>query len=86
MFFWRDHVGNEVDLLIERADVLWPVEFKSGATFQPDWLKALHAWARHAAGARQGQPMLISASPGNRSMNDELTAHWRDAVGVLAGL
>jgi uncharacterized protein len=37
LYFWRDHIGNEVDLLIERAGELWPVEMKSGATFQPEW-------------------------------------------------
>jgi hypothetical protein len=85
LFFWRDNVGNEVDLLIERAGVLWPVEFKSGATFQPEWLKALHAWARHAAGARQGQGMLISAAPGNRVAQGVMCAQWRDAAAALVG-
>ena len=32
-YFWRDKIGNEVDLLIERGGILTPVEFKSGATF-----------------------------------------------------
>jgi uncharacterized protein len=44
MYFWHDNIGNEVDLLIERAGVLQPVEFKSGATFQPEWLRCLHVW------------------------------------------
>jgi predicted AAA+ superfamily ATPase len=85
LFFWRDNVGNEVDLLIERAGVLWPVEFKSGATLQVEWLKALHAWARHAAGARQGQSMLISAAPGNRVESGVMCAEWRDAARALGG-
>lgn len=83
MFFWRDNVGNEVDLLIERAGVLWPVEFKSGATFQPEWLRALHVWARHAASARQGQAMLISAAPGVRRVDGVTCAPWRDAASAL---
>jgi uncharacterized protein len=83
LYFWRDNVGNEVDLLIERAGVLWPVEFKSGATFQGEWLKALHAWARHAAGARQGNAMLVSAAPGNRTVEGTMAAYWRDALRTL---
>jgi uncharacterized protein len=83
-YFWRDNIGNEVDLLIENAGVLQPVEFKSGATFQLAWLKSLHTWQRHAAQARQVQPLLISGVPGNQQLQGVGLAHWRDAVGVLA--
>jgi hypothetical protein len=78
--FWRDNTGNEVDLLIDRAGELWPVEMKSGATMQRDWLRGLHTWQRHAASARQGLPMLISAAPGNFSYEGVVVAHWRDAL------
>lgn len=78
--FWRDNTGNEVDLLVERAGELWPVEMKSGATMQRDWLRGLHTWQRHAAAARQGAPMLISAAPGNFSYEGVAVAHWRDAL------
>lgn len=84
-YFWRDHIGNEVDLLIERAGTLWPVEMKSGATFQPAWLQGLHTWQRHAAAARQGEPMLICGAPGNQRLQGVGVAHWRDALSALAG-
>jgi predicted AAA+ superfamily ATPase len=83
MFFWRDNIGNEVDLLIERAGVLQPVEFKSGATFQGEWLRALHTWQRHAAAARQGEPLLVCGAPGNQRLQGVGVAHWRDALRVL---
>jgi hypothetical protein len=82
-FFWRDNIGNEVDLLIDRAGTLQPVEFKSGATFQPEWLKPLHTWQRHAAGARQAEPLLISSAPGNQRLQGIGVAHWRAAVLAL---
>ncbi|MBP6902706.1 MAG: ATP-binding protein [Burkholderiaceae bacterium] len=84
-YFWRDNIGNEVDLLIERAGVLQPVEFKSGATFQPEWLKPLHTWQRHAAAAAQAEPLLISAAPGNQRVQGVGLVHWRDALRQLAG-
>lgn len=82
-YFWRDNIGNEVDLLIERDGVLWPVEFKSGATFQGAWLQPLQTWQRHAAAATQGQPLLISAVPGNQRLQGIGLAHWRDALLAL---
>lgn len=84
MYFWRDNTGNEVDLLIERAGELWPVEMKSGATFQPEWLRGLHTWQRHAAAARQGVPMLISAAPGTGLQQGVMTAEWAPALMALA--
>jgi predicted AAA+ superfamily ATPase len=84
LWFWRDNIGNEVDLLIERAGVLWPIEMKSGATFQDEWLRGLHTWERHARAARRGTAMLISAVPGNLLRQDLATAHWRDAMLALS--
>ncbi len=85
-YFWRDNIGNEVDLLIERAGTLWPVEFKSGATFQPEWLKSLHTWQRHAAQAVQGEPLLVCGAPGNQRLQGVGVAHWRDALGMLGAI
>ena len=84
-YFWRDNIGNEVDLLIERAGTLWPVEMKSGATFQSAWLHSLHTWQRHAAQARQGEPLLINGAPGNQRLQGVGVAHWRDALQALSG-
>jgi len=83
LYFWRDHIGNEVDLLIERAGELWPVEMKSGATFQPEWLKGLHTFSRHAAAAPRGTPLLISDVPGHGMHSGAMLAHWRKALDML---
>ena len=82
-YFWRDNIGNEVDLLIEQSGRLWPVEFKSGATFQPTWLASLHTWQRHAAAAAQGEPLLVCGAPGNQRLQGVGVAHWRDALLAL---
>jgi predicted AAA+ superfamily ATPase len=83
LYFWRDNIGTEIDLLIERAGQLWPVEMKSGATFNPDWLRALQTWQRHAAQAVQGEPLLICAAPGHFSHLGVQVANWREALGML---
>lgn len=44
--FWRDQTGNEVDLLIEEAGRLYPVEIKSGATVKSASLEGLQRWSR----------------------------------------
>jgi uncharacterized protein len=83
LYFWRDNIGNEVDLLIERAGELWPVEMKSGATFHAEWLRGLLTWQRHAAQARQGTALLVSAAPGHHLRSGVQTMQWREAVSGL---
>ena len=39
--FFRDNVGNEVDLIIEKARNLIAIEIKAGKTFSADWFKGL---------------------------------------------
>lgn len=80
LYFWRDNIGNEIDLLIERAGELWPVEMKSGATFQPDWLRGLHTWTRHAAAARRGMGLLVSGVPGHFEHQGVMCVEWREAL------
>ena len=37
LFFWRDNVGHEVDVVFETAAGLQAIEIKSGTTFARDW-------------------------------------------------
>ncbi len=48
LFFWRDKTGHEVDLLIEEAGELFPVEIKSGQTIATDMFDSLKWWCRLA--------------------------------------
>ncbi len=58
LFFWRDHRGNEVDLLIEQGDRLVPVEIKSGETLNEDFLRGLRYFDHLQKGKAQ-QGILI---------------------------
>lgn len=45
LYFWRSHVGQEVDVVAEHGDRLLPVEAKSGSTLVPEWLANLEKWS-----------------------------------------
>ncbi len=51
LYFWRDNVGHEVDMLFEAGVRLQAVEIKSGATFVTDWLTAARKWQSFAGEA-----------------------------------
>ena len=44
LYFWRSVDGFEVDLLVETADTIFPVEFKLSATISSRHLSSLSAW------------------------------------------
>ncbi len=53
LYFWRDSKGHEVDVLMEKADKLLPIEIKSGQTVAGDFfenLKKFQSIARHVVG------------------------------------
>lgn len=41
LYFFRDNVGNEIDLLIEKARNVFGIEIKAGKTVNSDWFKGL---------------------------------------------
>ncbi len=43
-YFWRDRAGHEIDLLIETADQLIPVQIKSGQTITSDFFRSINDW------------------------------------------
>ncbi len=48
LFYFRDNVGNEVDVVIRRGNALVPVEIKSSSTFNPEYLKGIVYFRRVA--------------------------------------
>ena len=78
VYYWRDNIGNEIDVLIEQGDGLTLVEVKSGQTFQSEWLRGLDTVARHI-----GQPVkraLVYGGDTRQSRGDIGVLGWRDLV------
>ena len=44
-FFWRDHKGLEVDLIIDQGQKITPVEIKSGSTVNSTYFDSLRKFA-----------------------------------------
>ncbi len=76
LYFWRDHIGNEVDLLLDQAGTLTPIEIKSGATLSTSLYDSLKRFT-HIAGSGIPRGHLIYG--GDRSVGrQEGPAHsWR---------
>jgi predicted AAA+ superfamily ATPase len=44
LYFWRDQLGNEVDLLIHEGVYGFPLEFKLAQTYHSDFKKGIEKW------------------------------------------
>jgi len=49
LFFWRDNVGTEIDVVYEEGLAIRSVEIKSGKTFTTDFTSGLEKWMRYSA-------------------------------------
>jgi len=48
IYFFRDHVGNEVDMILDYGNALYSVEVKSAETISTDFLKGLNYYKKLA--------------------------------------
>ena len=75
--FWRDHRGNEIDLILNTGGGAIPVEIKSGATVASTFFKGLRYWQSIAPDPHPG----VLAYGGDQSYRREGAAvvswrHW----------
>ncbi len=84
LYFYRDHVGNEVDLILDYGSQLVSVEIKSGKTISTDYFKGLNYY--HALCRDKNDKRLVIYA-GNQSMKYkdidvyayfDLTKVWND--------
>jgi predicted AAA+ superfamily ATPase len=46
LYFWRNNLGDEIDVIIDQGTYLAPVEIKSGETLNPDYFQGLKKWKK----------------------------------------
>lgn len=77
LYFWRDNVGHEMDLLYETPEGLQAVEIKSGVTFASDWLRGPEKWLSFA-GAEALPPLLVFGGEGAYQRGSCQVMGWRE--------
>lgn len=81
IFFWRDNVGHEVDVVFETAAGLQAVEVKSGTTFSADWPDAVQKWTSFAGGLA-AQPAIVFGGQGRYERQGCRVLGWRELAGT----
>lgn len=78
LYFWRDNVGHEIDILAENGDRLFPVEIKSGRTITPEYFKNLLFW-QSISGQNRGAVVYAGEMKQERS-NGISVLPWRKMI------
>jgi hypothetical protein len=58
LFFWRDNVGIEIDVLIEQGEKLIAAEIKSGQTVTKDYFSSLGKWSKYSGSSPEFQYII----------------------------
>ncbi len=65
-YYWRDNTGHEIDLLIEHAGQIFPMEIKSSQTLKTDFFKTLEFFQK-ISGTPTEQSFLVYAGTENQN-------------------
>lgn len=76
LYFFRDNVGNEVDILLEYGASVRPVEIKLGKTINDDFFKGLRYYKKISR-QKCAQPALIYGGESNQRRSDFLVLSYR---------
>lgn len=83
LYFWRDNVGHEIDLLYETPRGLQAIEIKSGGTFADDWLGPCRVWTKFAADEAL-EPILVFGGDQSHERENCRVVSWRALGGTAA--
>ncbi len=76
IYFWRDHKGNEVDLIVQFGNQLIPIEIKAGKTKKGDYFNGLNYW-RKLSDTPPNRSYVIYAGDEDFKTSDGLLISWK---------
>jgi len=78
LFYWRDKTGHEIDLIVDNAGNLLPIEIKSGKTINNDFFKNIDYWCRLSN--EKKSILLYSGNEYQKRTNGTEVYNWRKYI------
>lgn len=78
LFYWRDKTGHEIDLIVDNAGKLLPIEIKSGKTIHSEFFKNLDYWMK-LSGEKKAMLLYAGKEIQTRSAGT-LVKPWRSVL------
>ena len=83
VYFFRDHIGNESDLILDYGSEIYSVEIKSSATFNYDFLKGLNYYQKIAQD-KNTKRFLVYAGDHSYETNGVSIYSYKDLAKLFA--
>jgi len=80
LFYFRDNIGNEIDLICDHGIHIAPVEIKSGQTVSRDFFKGLKYFSKLTETAMK--PCLVYGGDSTFKQQGIRVTSWRDLTRV----
>ena len=77
LYFWRDKTGNEIDVLLDQGDTLFPIEIKSGQTVTKDYFKNLVRYMAYAGNEATYSALIYAGTKGQEREKTNVIG-WKD--------
>lgn len=76
LYFWRNNIGDEIDVILEQGSKLQPIEIKSAQTIAPQFISGLNKWMG-IAGESALPPQLIYGGTESMTRNGVQILSWQ---------
>jgi len=76
LYYWRDKTGHEIDVIIDNAGKLIPIEIKSGKTTHSEFFKNIDYWC-NLSGVKHSF-LLYGGSQTQKRSNGQSILNWRN--------
>ncbi|HOT89409.1 MAG TPA: DUF4143 domain-containing protein, partial [Bacteroidales bacterium] len=80
LFYWRDKAGHEIDLIIDNAGKLLPIEIKSGKSINSDFFKNIDYWCGLSGVVSSN--LLYAGNTGQKRSNGTEVMNWRSYLSL----
>jgi predicted AAA+ superfamily ATPase len=77
LYFWRDHKGKELGIILETPKGVFPYEIKSGKTFSYDYFSNLDYWNK-ISGEKSAKNTVIYGGSETIVLSDKMAIAWTD--------
>jgi len=82
VYFWRDHIGHEIDCIIEKGQNLFPIEIKSSTTINPSYTDGLKFW-NQISGIKPSNSFVVYAGEKQIALHDYNIVNWKACAQIV---
>lgn len=76
LFYWRDKTGHEIDVIVDNAGKLLPIEIKSGKTISSEFFKNMEYWC--ALSGEEKSLLLYAGDQNQKRSTGAEVINWRN--------